>query len=116
MKKTRKALTVSEVAGLTGVSVRTLHHYDEIGLCKPSARSRAGYRLYSAADLGRLATIVTYRRLGMPLDAIGEILAGDAPLVDHLRRQQASVAERLNELGFRFARPDLDDALREAVR
>jgi DNA-binding transcriptional MerR regulator len=106
-------LSVGEVARIFGISVRTLHHYDEVGLLVPQARSLAGYRLYSAADLERLATIVTYRRLGMPLDAIGEILAGDAPLVDHLRRQQASVAERLNELAD-LARA-IDDALERTM-
>lgn len=48
------ALTVSQLARLAGVSVRTLHHYDEVGLLRPSARSEAGYRLYAHADLERL--------------------------------------------------------------
>jgi DNA-binding transcriptional MerR regulator len=52
------ALTVSQVAGIAGVSVRTLHHYDEIGLLKPSGRSAAGYRLYSDADLARLQQVL----------------------------------------------------------
>jgi DNA-binding transcriptional MerR regulator len=54
---------VSEVAALAGVSVRTLHHYDAIGLLAPSARSGAGYRLYSRDDLLRLQQILIGREL-----------------------------------------------------
>ncbi|MGV9897551.1 MerR family transcriptional regulator, partial [Streptomyces tendae] len=50
-------LTVGRVAELAGVSVRTLHHYDEIGLVRPSARTAAGYRAYSADDVGRLREV-----------------------------------------------------------
>lgn len=78
MKKTHKALTVSEVAKLTAVSVRTLHHYDEIGLCKPSARSGAGYRLYSAADLERLQQVLFFRELSFPLAEITRIVTDSA--------------------------------------
>ena len=63
-------LTVGQVADLFGVTVRTLHHYDEIGLVVPSERSRAGYRLYTAADLVRLQHVVVYRRLEFPLEQI----------------------------------------------
>jgi DNA-binding transcriptional MerR regulator len=55
--------TVGEVARLAGVSVRTLHHYDEVGLLPPSGRSEAGYRLYSPTDLERLRQILFYREL-----------------------------------------------------
>ena len=94
-------LSVGEVARIFGISVRTLHHYDEVGLLVPQARSLAGYRLYSAADLERLATIVTYRRLGMPLDAIGEILAGD----ERVLAEPAPVifVRSLDESGVSFA-------------
>jgi DNA-binding transcriptional MerR regulator len=51
------------------MTVRTLHHYDEIGLLAPSARSDAGYRLYSHADLLRLQEILVWRQLGFALDA-----------------------------------------------
>ena len=53
--------TVGEVSELAGVTVRTLHHYDEIGLLRPSGRSAAGYRLYGHADLERLQAIVVWR-------------------------------------------------------
>jgi DNA-binding transcriptional MerR regulator len=68
------ALTVSQVARLAHVTVRTLHHSDEIGLLVPSDRSAAGYRLYSEADLARLHQILLYRELGFALDAIGAVL------------------------------------------
>src|SRR5258707_15120475 len=55
-------LTVGRLAELSGVTVRTLHHYDEIGLVRPSARTAAGYRAYSAADVDRLRQGLAYRR------------------------------------------------------
>ncbi len=71
-------LTVSDVARLAGVSVRALHHYDEIGLLVPSARSRAGYRLYGRDDLDRLQEILLFRELEIPLEDIAVLLAGGA--------------------------------------
>ena len=56
------AHTVNQLARLAGISVRTLHHYDHIGLLRPSARSAAGYRLYGTQDLLRLQQILLYRR------------------------------------------------------
>ena len=80
--------TVGEVARLSHVSVRTLHHYDGIGLLVPSGRSGAGYRLYSADDLRRLQQILLYRELEFGLDEIAEMLAdADADTDEHLRRQ-----------------------------
>jgi DNA-binding transcriptional MerR regulator len=61
---------VGELATRTGLTVRTLHHYDEIGLLKPSHRADTGYRLYTAADVGRLQRIVSLRQLGFSLDEI----------------------------------------------
>ena len=66
--------SVKEVSKLTGVSVRTLHHYDAIGLLKPTKVTEAGYRLYDDAALSRLQTILFYRELQFPLKAIREIL------------------------------------------
>ncbi|WAP51701.1 MerR family transcriptional regulator [Arthrobacter sp. ATA002] len=66
--------TVGAVASLTGVTIRTLHHWDSVGLVNPSGRSRGGYRLYSAADVDRVRRILLYRELGMPLPRIGTIL------------------------------------------
>lgn len=91
-------LTVGQVAQTFGVTVRTLHHYDEIGLLSPSERSSAGYRLYTGGDLERLATIVTYRRLDLPLDEVAALLRGDGSSVEHLRRQRAAVMDKVEEL------------------
>ena len=66
--------TVKEVSRLTGVSVRTLHHYDAIGLLKPAKVTEAGYRLYDDAALGRLQTILLFRELQFPLKEIREML------------------------------------------
>ena len=90
--------TVGQVADLFGVTVRTLHHYDEIGLVVPSGRSRAGYRLYTDEDLVRLQQVVVYRRLELPLDEIATLLDGGEDAADHLRRQRATVMTRLDEL------------------
>jgi DNA-binding transcriptional MerR regulator len=90
--------TVGQVADVFGVTVRTLHHYDELGLLVPSERSAAGYRLYTDADLRRLQQIVVYRRLELPLDEIASLLAGDEDPRAHLRRQREAVMTRLDEL------------------
>ena len=91
-------LTVGQVAEGLGVTVRTLHHYDEIGLVVPSERSRAGYRLYTEADLRRLQHVVVYRRLGFALEEIGTLLDDGADVVEHLRRQRETVTHRVAEL------------------
>lgn len=90
--------TVGQVADLFDVTVRTLHHYDQIGLLCPSERSRAGYRLYTDDDLVRLQQIVVYRRLELPLEEIADLLDGADEPADHLRRQRAAVMTRLGEL------------------
>ena len=66
--------TVHEVSRISGVSVRTLHHYDAIGLLKPTAVTEAGYRLYDDAALARLQNILLYRELEFPLKQIKAIL------------------------------------------
>ena len=66
--------TVKEVSRLSGVSVRTLHHYDAIGLLKPSRVTEAGYRLYDDRALGRLQTILLFRELEFPLKEIKKML------------------------------------------
>ncbi len=68
-------LTVGDTAALIGVSVRTLHYWDEIALVSPSARSRAGYRLYSERDLERLHEVLIYRETGMSLAEVRDLLA-----------------------------------------
>ncbi|MGW0364907.1 MerR family transcriptional regulator [Streptomyces sp. NPDC002990] len=91
--------SVGQVAGFAGVTVRTLHHYDEIGLLCPSGRSHAGHRRYDDADLDRLQRILFYRELGFPLDEVAVLL--DDPRSDpqeHLRRQHALLSDRIARL------------------
>jgi DNA-binding transcriptional MerR regulator len=71
-KKT--SFTVSEIARMANISVRALHHYDEIGLLRPSGRTQAGYRLYAPADLQRLQQIMSFKILGFPLEEIRRLL------------------------------------------
>ncbi|MBM4826339.1 methyltransferase domain-containing protein [Streptomyces actuosus] len=88
-------LTVGRVAGLAGVSVRTLHHYDEIGLVRPSARTPAGYRAYAPGDVERLREVLGYRRLGFALREIAALV--DDPATDavaHLRRLRGLLEEQ----------------------
>lgn len=68
------ALKVGDLAKQTGVSVRTLHYYDEIGLLSPSHRTEAGYRLYGKEDIIRLQQIVSLRQIGFSLEEIRECL------------------------------------------
>ena len=92
--------TVSQVAALTGVTVRTLHHYDELGLLRPSERSEAGYRLYSYDDLTRLQEILIWRALGFSLGEIRSLLddAGYDRL-SALERQRELVQGEIDRLG-----------------
>ncbi len=88
---------VGAVAKLAGVSVRTLHHYDEISLLTPGSRSATGYRLYSLADLKRLQQILYYRALGFPLEEIVAIMADPAAdAAGHLRRQHRMLREQIS--------------------
>lgn len=83
------AYTVKAVADISGVTVRTLHHYDRIGLLRPASISPSGYRLYSEADLERLQQILFFRELGFGLGEIKTIL--DSPGFD---RREALVAQK----------------------
>lgn len=95
-------LPVGEVARLAGVTVRTLHHYDEIGLLRPGGRTTAGYRRYDERDLLRLQRVLAYRELGLGLDEIGRLL--DAPRDEPddelvlLRRQHEEITRRIERL------------------
>ena len=94
--------TVKQVAEVAGISVRTLHYYDEIGLLRPASKSEAGYRLYSSADLERLQQIMFFRELGFGLGEIRQIIEG--PGFDHQealrehRRLLEAQRERLGRL------------------
>lgn len=92
-------LTVGGAASVVGVTVRTLHHWDEVGLARPSQRTLGGHRLYDAADVARLHRVRLYRELGVPLAEIAELL--DAPTEDaeeSLTRQRDQVREHIARL------------------
>lgn len=93
-----KGYTVSRLAKTAGVSIRTLHHYDQIGLLQPPARSKAGYRLYGQPELLRLQQILLFRELDMPLDEIRRTL--DDPEFD----QVAALEHHRQLLQARMAR------------
>ena len=97
--------TVKEVSKITGVSVRTLHHYDAIGLLKPSRTTEAGYRLYDEQALERLSMILVFRELGLSLREIGSLL--DSPDFDRnrmletqIRMMQAKIDHLQNRISF----------------
>lgn len=106
--------SVGKVASLAGVTIRTLHHYDEIGLLSPSGRSAAGYRIYEEPDLERLQQILFYRELGFALEEIATIV--DDPRTDavsHLRRQRRLLTERIERLQKMVAAIDYEMEARE---
>ncbi|MRG59059.1 MerR family transcriptional regulator [Agromyces sp. CFH 90414] len=91
--------TVGVAADLLGLTVRTLHHWDEIGLASPSRRTSAGYRLYTWDDLERLSRVVAYRDAGLTLDAIRGVLDDAATEIGiTLRQQRARLAEQIHDL------------------
>jgi DNA-binding transcriptional MerR regulator len=107
--------TVSAAAELAGVSVRTLHHYDQIGLVRPSSRNAAGYRLYSDEDLRLLHRVVFYRELGLELAEIGDIVEDPGHTdADHLHRQRELLTERITRFTAMLAVIDEELAARRA--
>ena len=112
------AITVGAVATLTGVSVRTLHHYDHIGLVVPSVRTPAGYRGYTDADIERLHLVLVYRAVGLPLDEIRALLDdADADVLAHLQRQHTLLLEQADRLEQTIkAVEELMNAHREGIQ
>jgi DNA-binding transcriptional MerR regulator len=96
--RTSAVYRVQEFAKLAGVTVRALHHYDRLGLLKPSGRSNGGYRLYRDSDFARLEQIVVLKFLGLPLKQIGRLLKRESPLAETLRRQQYVLVEKRRQL------------------
>ncbi|WP_167132838.1 MerR family transcriptional regulator [Paramicrobacterium chengjingii] len=92
-------LTVGSVAQRTGITVRTLHHWESVGLVTASERSSAGYRLYTTADVARIHRVLIYRELGLPLERIREVLGSGAALTAAtLRGQREQLADHIDEL------------------
>jgi DNA-binding transcriptional MerR regulator len=105
---------VGELARATGLTVRTLHHYDKLGLLVPSQRSFAGYRLYGDDEVRRLYRIVALRRVGLSLDAIAALLNGrGVDLADLFGRQLDAVDRQITEA--RVLRRRLT-AIRDGIR
>lgn len=99
-------LKVGELARRAGVTVRALHHYDSIGLLRPSGRSEGGYRLYDRDDVARLHGIQTLRQMGVPLAEVAQLLDGGAASL------QAILARQIGALNQEIARTE---ALRERL-
>jgi MerR family transcriptional regulator, thiopeptide resistance regulator len=89
-------LKVGELAKRTGVTVRALHHYDSIGLLRPSGRSDGGYRLYNRDDVARLHGIQTLRQMGVPLAEVAQLLdSGTSSLSAILARQLSALDQEI---------------------
>lgn len=117
MSEAAAALHIGEVAHRTELSLRTLRHYDEIGLLRPSGRSDGGFRLYTEADVERIMVIRRMKPLGFSLEAMAEVLAlieevgrlgaeADPELQDRLRGVLAEAQERRAQLENTLAMAD----------
>jgi DNA-binding transcriptional MerR regulator len=99
----QRAWRIGDVAVATGLTIRALHHYDQIGLVVPSERTASGHRLYIEADLRRLYMVTALRQLGLSLEQVGKVLAADVPVRDIIDEQleqvdrQIKTAKRLRE-------------------
>lgn len=109
---------VGELAAVAGLTVRTLHHWDEIGLLSPRERSGAGYRLYGVEEARRLQRILALRQLGLDLEQVGAALDGAADPLELVRGQlaaldrQIELAQRLRALLLRtLEAPQADDPI-----
>ena len=108
-----EAVKVGELARRTGLTIRTLHHYDEIGLLRPSLHTDSGHRLYTAADVARLQQVLSLRQLGFSLEEVRDCLdrPGFSPLevirlhVARLREQIESSCSGSCATGWKPSRP-----------
>jgi DNA-binding transcriptional MerR regulator len=85
---------IGELAEATGLTVRTLHHFDEIGLLRPAERSAGGHRIYTGDDVRRLYRILALRQVGLPLREIGSALDGEAGELEPAIRAQLDVVNQ----------------------
>jgi DNA-binding transcriptional MerR regulator len=97
-----RMFTVGEVSAQTGLTVRTLHHYDELGLLTPRERTHAGHRRYGSDDVERLYRIVALRRLGLRLDEVAAVLEGDGGSLDAVVRDQIEALDERIEASRRL--------------
>jgi len=89
---------IGELARAAGVTVRALHHYDDLGLLVPSERTGGGHRLYSAADVQRLYRLLALRGIGLPLEEIGPLLDAENGIAETVRGHLARVEQQLGSL------------------
>jgi DNA-binding transcriptional MerR regulator len=114
LEQTERLYRASEFAALTGVTVRTLHHYDRAGLLRPLRRTEAGYRLYGAREFARLQQILTLKFIGLPLEEIRGLLARRAlDLGETLKLQREALREKRRQL--EMALRAVEEAERVAV-
>ncbi|MBC7304968.1 MAG: MerR family transcriptional regulator [Nocardia sp.] len=92
---TERVWKVGELAAEAGLTVRTLHHYDRIGLVHPAERTGTGHRLYTASDVERLYQVLALRQLGLGLDQIADLLEGAVPMTRVLAAQRDYLAAQL---------------------
>jgi MerR family transcriptional regulator, thiopeptide resistance regulator len=94
-----KTWRIGELAGQAGITVRALHHYDQLGLLSPSSRTSGGHRCYTSSDVQRLHRIIALQSCGLLLEEIKTSLDADAhsDLTDLLRRQLEVVGERIRQ-------------------
>jgi MerR family transcriptional regulator, thiopeptide resistance regulator len=103
---------IGELARESGLTIRTLHHYDQLGLLSPLSRTEGGHRCYTSGDVRRLHRIVALRSLGISLEEIGTVLDGEPDPVGLLRRQLDAVEERIrNATSLRTRLLDVLDSL-----
>ncbi len=113
-------MRIGEVAARTGLSLRTIRHYEETGLVTPSARSQGGFRLYTEADAARLMVVRRMKPLGFTLDQMRDLLDAtdrlDAPeppaaevreaLLERVRGYERAAAERVSDLRRQLERAE----------
>jgi MerR family transcriptional regulator, thiopeptide resistance regulator len=97
MSRQDRTWRIGELARETGLTVRTLHHYDQLGLLSPLSRTEGGHRCYTSGDVRRLHRIVALRSLGISLEEIGTLLDGEPDPTGLLRRQLDVVEERIRK-------------------
>jgi DNA-binding transcriptional MerR regulator len=95
---TAEQYRIGELARLAGVTVRALHHWDELGLLVPSERTHGGHRLYSAADVERLYRLLALRGIGLPLEEIRGLLDARDGVAETVRRHLARVEQQIDGL------------------